>query len=83
MIGNAATFASSTQREIQIPKTTWNNEQIQITVNKGAFNSGDPAYLYVIDSTGAVNATGYAITFGGGTPSDTTAPSAPSGLATS
>lgn len=72
MIGNASTFSNSTQREIQIP-TAWSSTSATITVNRGAFSNGTQAYLYVIDSTGAVSP-GYGITFGGTAPSDTTPP---------
>ncbi|MFA6467014.1 MAG: MopE-related protein, partial [Patescibacteria group bacterium] len=59
-IGNASTYAASSRREIQIP-TTWNNSSIQITVNPGSFTSGQTVYLYVIDSNGNVNTSGYPI----------------------
>jgi hypothetical protein len=71
-IGNAATYAASTHREIQ-PATAWdaNGQSIAVTLNRGSFGAFDNAYLYVVDSTGAVNADGYAITFGD-TGADTT-----------
>jgi hypothetical protein len=71
MIGNAATLSASTQREIQIPKTTWNDSQIQVQVNQGSFASGAVAYLFVVDSDNNASA-GYRITFG--SDSDTTSP---------
>jgi hypothetical protein len=75
-IGNASTYAASTEREIQIP-SAWSDAALALTANLGQFANG-PAYLYVFDSTGAVNAAGYPVTIGG-TP-DTTPPVAPSGL---
>lgn len=63
--------------EIQ-PSTSWTGNAVAITLNQGAFSNGATASLYVIDSAGAVNATGYPVTIGG-TP-DTTPPGAPSGL---
>lgn len=72
-ICNASTKPTSTHCEIQIPTTTWNANQLQITVNQGSFADSSSAYLYVADSTGTFNNSGYAVTFesGGG---DTTAP---------
>jgi len=65
MIGNNATFANCTHREIQIP-TNWDNNSITFTVNQGAFQDGDNAYLFVVDADGNVNANGYPIVIGGG-----------------
>ncbi len=62
-IGNASTWAACTMREIQIP-TSWSASSIAVTVNQGSFASDATAYLYVVDSTGAVNSSGYEITFG-------------------
>ncbi|MFA6198058.1 MAG: putative Ig domain-containing protein [Patescibacteria group bacterium] len=64
-IGNTSTWDTNTHREIQIPHTTWNDDQIQFTVNQGTFTNGESAYLYVVDENGVVNTTGYPITFGG------------------
>ena len=49
-IGDNATWASCTHREIQIP-TSWAAGSITITVNAGSFESGT-AYLFVVDSDG-------------------------------
>ncbi|MFA6198430.1 MAG: hypothetical protein WC734_04760 [Patescibacteria group bacterium] len=64
-IGNTSTWDTNTHREIQIPHTTWNDDQIQFTVNQGTFTNGESAYLYVVDENGVVNTTGYPITFAG------------------
>jgi hypothetical protein len=84
-ICNAATKAGSNHCEIQIPQTTWNSGQVQIKVNQGSFADSSSAYIYVVDSTGAVNANGYAVTLGssGGGGGDTAPPAAPSGLSVS
>lgn len=63
MLGSASTFSASTQREIQIP-TIWTSDSITISVNSGAFGTGQTVYLYVIDSDGAVNSNGYPISIG-------------------
>ncbi len=76
ILGNAATYAASTIREVQIP-SAWSNTSLTLTTNLGQFTSGT-AYIYVVDSSGAVNANGYPITIGG--ISDTTPPAAPTGL---
>lgn len=63
MLGNASTYTASTHREIQIP-TAWTANSITLTANQGSFTSGSQAYLYVFDSTGAVNSSGYPVTIG-------------------
>ena len=50
--------------EVQIPTTTWNNTQVQFTVNQGSFAESAAAYLYMVDSSGTANASGYPVTFG-------------------
>ena len=72
--------------EVQIPQTIWNNGQIQIKVNQGAFADGSKKYLYVVDangspsdSTSVLGTQGFPITFSSGS-SDAVAPAAPSGL---
>jgi hypothetical protein len=72
-MGDNATWANCTHREIQIP-TAWSNTSIAATVNQGSFNNGDSAYLFVVDGDGNVS-NGYPITIAGNTP-----PSPPSGL---
>lgn len=63
---DAPQWSSSTKRcEIQIPRVTWADNSIQIQVNLGAFQSGQTAYLYVIDSAGHVNNSGYPVTISG------------------
>ena len=78
-ICNSSTWSNRNNCEIQIP-FTWSDASITFIVNQATFNNGATAYLYVVDSTGAVNANGYPITFGSGTPPDTTPPAAPTGL---
>lgn len=75
MIADASTWAASTHKEPQIP-SAWSVSNITVTVNSGTFTTGQQAYLYVVDSTGAVNSNGYPITIGssGGGSGDTTPP---------
>ncbi len=61
-IADTATWDTNTHREIQIPGS-WDSNSINITVNQGSFNSGDTAYLFVIDENG-VASNGYPIQFG-------------------
>ncbi len=61
-IGNAPTWTDSTVREIQIP-TSWSSSSISVKLNKGAFQTGSTAYLFVVDSDGSVS-NGYPITIG-------------------
>ncbi len=60
---DTSTYAARTTAEIQIP-TAWATGEITCTVNAGAFNDGDTAYLYVVDSNDAVNASGFEVTVG-------------------
>ncbi|HLD34402.1 MAG TPA: hypothetical protein VJB62_00915, partial [Patescibacteria group bacterium] len=71
---DSSTWGSRSHCEIQIPHTTWNNGQIQITVNQGTFSSGQTAYLFVVNANGNVS-NGYPITIGSG---GTTPPPLPS-----
>ena len=61
-IGNNSTYENCTHLEIQ-PTSSWASENITCRVNRGSFGASSTAYLFVIDSTGAVSS-GYAITFG-------------------
>ncbi|MEE8056778.1 MAG: hypothetical protein V3T17_02920 [Pseudomonadales bacterium] len=60
MLGNASSYSSSTQFEMQ-SLVSWSSSSIDITVNQGGFNSGATSYLYVIDSQEVVNQTGYPV----------------------
>jgi len=53
-LGNAATYAASTHREVQLPKS-WTDGEITFTVNKGSFPSASNQYLFVIDQSGAAS----------------------------
>jgi concanavalin A-like lectin/glucanase superfamily protein/Big-like domain-containing protein len=75
-IGNAASYGLCTLREIQIP-TAWSGTSVTVKVNQGAFTNGQTAYLYVVDANGRVNAAGFPVVAGGGSPPpapDTTPP---------
>lgn len=63
MIGDASKWAASSHKEPQIP-SVWANGNITVTVNTGTFTADQQVYLYVVDSTGAVNSNGYPITIG-------------------
>lgn len=74
-IGNAATYAGCTHREVLVP-TEWTAGSITARVQQGSLAQGPSAYLYVVDASGRVNAAGFPVRIGGaGTP-----PSAPTGL---
>jgi hypothetical protein len=75
-ICDAPTWLGRNMCEVQL-STAWSAGTISATIKQGYLSSG-PAYLYVIDSTGAVNSSGYPITIGSG--GDTTPPAAPTGL---
>lgn len=82
-LGNSATYAASTKREIQIP-TSWADGKISVNLNAGSFASGTTAYVYVTDASGNVNSVGYPVKIGSSGSSSgtdtTTAPTAPTGL---
>lgn len=59
-IGNNATWANCTQREIQLP-TAWADDEITVTLNRGAFADLSGQYLFVVDASGNVSA-GYQLT---------------------
>jgi len=61
-IGNSSTWSGCSHREIQIP-SAWSSGSITVTVNQGTFADSSGAYLYVVDSDGNVNSSGYSITF--------------------
>lgn len=63
-ICDSATYADRTHCEIQIP-SVWSDTSITATVNKGSFADGATAYLYVVDSTGAVSTEQRPVTFNG------------------
>jgi hypothetical protein len=73
-----STWSSRGRCEIQVP-SAWTTSLITASVNKGSFANGSNAYVYVVDSAGTVNASGYPVTIGSGG-GDTTSPSSPSGL---
>jgi hypothetical protein len=75
---DSSTWANRETCEIQ-PSSSWGSSSIGTTISQGTFNNGVTAYLYVLDSSGAVNANGYSVTLGSGS-SDTTIPSAPTGI---
>lgn len=58
MIGNASTWTASTVREPQIP-LSWSSTSITVKINQGRIASLGQAYLYVVDSSGAVNSSGF------------------------
>lgn len=74
-----STWSNRGSCEIQIP-TAWNSDGINVTVkvNQGAFANSSSKYLYIVDSTGAANSNGHAVTFG--TSSSTTFLAAPTNL---
>lgn len=75
-ICNAATWAGSTQCEIQ-PYTAWSNTSATITVNRGRFGATDSAYLYVVDGSN-VASPAYAVTFGDTPEPPASTPASPS-----
>jgi hypothetical protein len=64
-LGNAATWAACTRREIQPPRQ-WSDTQITVQLNKGAFANGQTVYAYVVDANGVANTNGVAVVLGGG-----------------
>jgi hypothetical protein len=71
-IGDNATYASCTKITVCTPES-WSDTSISAKVWRGQFGATEAAYLFVIDSTGAVSS-GHAITFGDTPAADTTPP---------
>lgn len=72
---DSSTWAGRSHCEIQ-PRVSWSSTSINVTLNPATFSEGSQVYLYVVDSDGAANANGYAITLGGSGSSYTVTPSA-------
>ena len=62
-IGDAPTYETSRHREIQLPNA-WTASSITITLNQGSFSDLSNLYLYVTDSAGRVNSTGFPLILG-------------------
>lgn len=62
-LGNNPVYANSNLREIQIPRS-WSDGSITITSNLSSFKAGDVVYLFVSDSDGNLNASGYPVRIG-------------------
>jgi hypothetical protein len=63
--------------EVQIP-SAWSDGSITAQVNLGKFTQGQAAYLFVVDASGNVSATGLPVTAGG--TSTALTPNPPSGF---
>lgn len=79
VIGNASSYSACTVREVQ-PPTDWSTGKISLVFNQGRLANSSQAWVYVIDSTGAVNSSGFPVTIGASTP--TGAPSVVENLRT-
>lgn len=64
VLANNANLSNATIIEPQIP-SSWSSGSINVSVNLGKFTAGQTAYLFVFDSSGAPNATGFPVTVGG------------------
>jgi hypothetical protein len=73
MIGNAATYSSCTNFEVQIP-SAWADGSVTVTAITRSFASGTRAYVYVFDSNNSVNANGFPITINSGSVAQNQAP---------
>ena len=63
MIGDNSNYSNCTHLEMQIPEE-WSNTEIKINFNQGSFSNNASVYLYVIDSNGRVNNSGFPINIG-------------------
>ncbi len=61
-MGDSATWAACTKRVFQ-QQTNRTDTNIGITVNQDTWSLGQTAYVYVMDSGGSVNSSGYSFTF--------------------
>lgn len=75
VLADKPVLSQATVIENQIP-SAWSDSSITATVNLGQFTQGQPAYLFVVDSSGTANASGLAVTTGG----NAATPDAPSAV---
>ncbi len=61
VVGDAPVFTSCRHLEIQIP-TAWSPSSVAVQVNRGSFEPASPAWLFVLDANGQVNADGFVLT---------------------
>jgi hypothetical protein len=66
VLADKPVLSQATIVENQIP-SAWSDSSITAQVNLGKFTQGQAAYLFVVDASGAVSATGLALTAGGST----------------
>lgn len=52
--GNSSSYDNCTHREIQAP-TSWNNTQVNVTVNTGSFNPGEQVWFFIVNENGAIS----------------------------
>jgi hypothetical protein len=62
-IGNAPKYERCSNLAISTV-SSWADNQVMATIRIGSYSDGQQAYLYVVDSNGAVNDSGYPITIG-------------------
>jgi len=66
VLADKPVLSQATIVENQIP-SAWSDSSITAQVNLGKFTQGQAAYLFVVDASGTVSATGLALTAGGTT----------------
>jgi len=64
-LGNASTYAQSTQREVLVP-TSWGGSKVEVTVPVNGFTAGQTAYLYVTDQNNVTQSAGFPVVVGAG-----------------
>lgn len=77
VLANNANLANATVIEPQIP-SRWTSAEIDVRVNAGKLGAGQTAYLFVVDSAGSRNASGFPVVVGN--ESQNAVPKAPSGV---
>jgi hypothetical protein len=63
-LGDKATYAASTHREILIP-SAWSDNQLQVTIPATTFAAGSQVYLFVTDANNVTQSAGTPVTVGG------------------
>jgi hypothetical protein len=64
ILANNANLSQATITETQLP-TAWSGNSVSVSVNLGKFSNGQTAYVFVFDSSGAANSTGFPVSVGG------------------
>lgn len=64
IIGNHSTLPECTHREIAVPYS-WSGTSVSVKIYSGTFLTNASVYIYIVDSLGVANTSGYGVKIGG------------------